>query len=448
MKSFTTLVALAALTVSVSAATTTNSLGWLTQPLSLTEALNLALKQNATISKAKNDLEASHGLVVQTRAIALPQLTASGQVEKIDPGYIESVSGFSQQQTRSWNSGIRLVQNVYMGGRMVAAIKAADVTKVQALANYRTAVANALLNVRLAYYDVLLAEQLVTVREASVKLLAKELDDQQKRFDAGTVPHFNVLRAEVAVANEKPALIAARNTLRLAKNTLVNALGYNLPREIWDDIPLNLSDKLTTEPYAVNVSEAIQQALAQRTELTSLRQNIKLQKLNIVDAKSGYKPVIGLFAGYNWHSAQLLDPIEMDHAIQGWNAGAQLSWNIFDGAATFGKVTQAKAKNSKAQTELDDQSRLIELGVRSAYSDFVQARETLESQSKVVELADEALREAKARADAGTGTQLDVLNAETELTKSRTTQVQAQHDYTAARAKLERAIGADLAPLK
>jgi len=65
-----------------------------------------------------------------------------------------------------------------------------------------------------------------------------------------------------------------------------------------------------------------------------------------------------------------------------------------------------------------------------------------------VELADEALREAKARADAGTGTQLDVLNAETELTKSRTTQVQAQHDYTAARAKLERAIGADLAPLK
>ena len=60
-------------------ATETNSAAWLTRPLSLADALNTALVQNATILEAKNDLEASHGLVVQTRAVALPQLTASGQ---------------------------------------------------------------------------------------------------------------------------------------------------------------------------------------------------------------------------------------------------------------------------------------------------------------------------------------------------------------------------------
>ena len=86
--------------------------------------------------------------------------------------------------------------------------------------------------------------------------------------------------------------------------------------------------------------------------------------------------------------------------------------------------------------------------MRTAYSDFIQAKETLESQSKVQEQADEALREANARAEAGTGTQLDVLNAETSLTQARTTQITAQHDYAAARARLERAIGADLAPAK
>ena len=86
--------------------------------------------------------------------------------------------------------------------------------------------------------------------------------------------------------------------------------------------------------------------------------------------------------------------------------------------------------------------------MRTTYSDFIQARETLESQQKVQEQADEALREANARAGAGTGTQLDVLNAETSLTQARTTQIQAQHDYVAARARLERAIGADLAPAK
>ena len=125
-----------------------------------------------------------------------------------------------------------------------------------------------------------------------------------------------------------------------------------------------------------------------------------------------------------------------------------MTWSIFDGALTYGKVKQAKALFEKSRTELDDQSRQIELGVRTAYSDFIQARETLESQEKVQEQADEALREANARVGAGTATQLDVLNAETALTQARTTQITAQRDYAAARARLERAVGADLAPAK
>jgi outer membrane protein TolC len=68
----------------------------------------------------------------------------------------------------------------------------------------------------------------------------------------------------------------------------------------------------------------------------------------------------------------------------------------------------------------------------------------LDSQQTVLAEADEALREARARAEAGTGTQLDVLDAETSLTQARTTNVQALHDYAAARAKLERAIGEDM----
>src|SRR5471030_986817 len=118
-----------------------------------------------------------------------------------------------------------------------------------------------------------------------------------------------------------------------------------------------------------------------------------------------------------------------------------MSWDIFDGLLTHGKVIQAKALYERSKTDLADQGRQIELQVRTAYSDFVEAKEVLDSQEKVQEEADEALREAKARADAGTGTQLDVLDAETSLTQARNTQVQALHDYIAAQAKLERAIG-------
>jgi outer membrane protein len=422
----------------------TNSAAWISRPLSLADCLNVALQQNATILKAQNDLEASHGLVVQTRAVALPQLTASGQYRDTDPKGIESFPNAPTSPNQDWNAGIQLVQSIYEGGKLAAAFRAANATKQQALAQFQTVVADTLLNTRVAYYDVLLAAQQITVHDASVNLLQKELEDQQHRFVAGTVPKFNVLRADVAVANERPNLIQARNNYRIAKNNLSNLLGYNLPREILEEVPLNLTDALESTPYDVNLPDAIQQAFARRTELTVLRKTVELQRLNIVNAKSGYKPTVSLFAGYNWQNVQFTPPVELDHDINGWNAGAQLQWNIFDGALTHGKVIQANALYEKSKTDLVDQSRQIEIAVRTAYSDFMEAREVLESQKTVQAEAEEALSEAKSRADAGTGTQLDVLDAETSLTQARTTQVQALHDYDTARAKLQRAIGEEM----
>ena len=423
----------------------TNSPAWLTQPLSLMGALNTALQQNAAILKGKNDLEASYGIVVQTRAIALPQVQATGKYTDNEITTLQEppIPGISYPQAhQDWNAGVQIVQSIYDGGKLTAAVRAARLTKEQALAQYQTVIADALLAVRVAYYDVLLAAQQITVHEASVKLLQRELEDQQHRLDAGTVPKFNVLRADVAVANERPLLIQARNNYRIAKNNLSNLLGYNLPRDIWEDIPLQLTDTLDAVPYQVNLPDAIQQALAGRTELAALRKAEELQQLNIVNAKAGYKPTVQVFAGYNWVNSQF--GTDVGSTFDGWNAGGQMTWNIFDGLLTHGKVIQAKALHEKSKTDLADQSRQIELQVRTAYSDFIEAKEVLDSQQTVLAEADEALREARARAEAGTGTQLDVLDAETSLTQARTTNVQALHDYATARAKLERAIGEDM----
>ena len=428
--------------------TGTNLPAWITRPLSLTDCLNLSLQQNATILKAKNDLEASHGVVVQTRAVALPQLQAAGQYKDTDPHAVESIPALEYTQPhQNWNAGVQIVQSVYEGGRLVAALKAASATQQQALAEYQTVLADTLLAVRVAYYDVLLAAQQITVNEASVNLLQNELEDQQRRYNAGTVPHFNVLRAEVAVANERPNLIQARNNYRIAKNNLSNLLGYNLPHEIWEDIPLNLTDALDAAPYQVDLPAAIQQALSRRTELVALRKTAELQRLNVVNAKAGYKPTVQAFAGYTWNNSQFVDPNDIGYTLYGWNVGGQVSWNIFDGMLTRGRVVQAKALYDKAKTDIEDTGRQIELEVRTAYSQFIEAREVLESQQKVQEEAEEALREADARAEAGTGTQLDVLDAQTSLTQARTTEIQALHDYDTARARLERAVGADMAPV-
>jgi len=156
-------------------------------------------------------------------------------------------------------------------------------------------------------------------------------------------------------------------------------------------------------------------------------------------ARAGYLPSAQVFAGYGSRNSQFSTDLSRD--VSGWNAGAQFSWDIFDGFLTRGRVRQAKALEEKAGFDLADTTRRIELEVRAAYSNFIEAREVLESQKKVIEQAEEALRLANTRAEAGTGTQLDVLSAQTALTEARSTQVQALHDYDVTRARLERAVG-------
>lgn len=419
-----------------------NPRDWSPRQLSLAEALDLTLQQNGTILKGKSDLEAAYGIVVQTRAIALPKVRIAGQFQAIAQSAIDTPAGstFAFGTDKNWTTEIRLVQSIYEGGRINSALRSAKLTREQALLQYQAVVADTLLAVRISYYDILLAAQQIVVREASVNLLQRELDDQQRRFDAGTVPRFNVLRAEVAVANARPQLIRARNAQRIAKNKLVDLLGYNLPRAVGEDVPVQLTDSLEALPYEIDLSAAIGLALEKRPEIGVLRKAEALRAEGIVNADATYKPSVQIFGGYGDRNSSFSNDLTTER--HGWLAGIQLNWDIFDGLLTRGKVMEAKAVHQKAQTELADTSRRIELEVRTAYSDFIEAREVLESQKKVQEQAEESLRLAKARTDAGTGTQLEVLDAQTALTEARTTQSLALHDYVVAVARLERAMGA------
>jgi outer membrane protein len=430
----------AGVTASRAESSSTNLPGWLTKPLPLADALNLALENNRTIRKSQRDLESAYGISLQTRAVTIPKVVAAGSYSAQDSAATERFFATQPLVDENWNASIRVVQSIYEGGKLVSSWRAAKLTTEQAFLQHQTIVADTLLATRVAYYDVLVAAQDIIVRDASVNLLAKELDEQQRRYDAGTVPRFNVLRAEVAVANARPALIRARNNHRIAKNNLTQLLGYDLPREVWENIPLQLTDPLEVAPFSIKLPDAIAQALEKRTELGALRKAEQLRKEDIISARSGQLPSLQAYAGWGWRNSSLSTDLRDD--VDGWQAGVQLNWYLFDGMATRGKVAQAKAAHEKSLVELDDTGSKVELEVRTAYSTFIQAGEVLESQKKVQEQADEALRLAKSRADAGTGTQLDVLSAETALTEARTTQVQAQYDYAVAVAKLERAIGA------
>jgi len=151
-------------------------------------------------------------------------------------------------------------------------------------------------------------------------------------------------------------------------------------------------------------------------------------------------PTINTTGGGEWVSS----PTNSSwHDIsKGWIAQVQGSVPIWDSGEIWGRVKQQRALLSETKITYDDDVRQVELEVQQSYSNLQQNRELIQSQEKNVEQADEALRLAKARLDAGAGTQLDVLNAQVQLLTAQSTRLQALFGYNSALAEFDRVTGA------
>ncbi len=432
----------------------------LKRPLALVDVLNIAAVQNGNILQAKKDVEAAFGVAIQTRAIVLPQVVGSGQYEVIDDSLIArqtvapqeiSIPGIGTLTTpgrqspltnnQTWNSNIQIIQNIYEGGRLVSAVKSAKLIREFAIYDYQTVVADNLLEVCIAYDDAQVAVQQIAVREAAIKYLTEQLDITQKRFNAGVLTEFEVLRAQVELTDAQPPLIVAQNEYIVAKQRLVELLGYDLAPSVANDLPLNLTTPLQAKPYPGELSESIIQAFANRSELAALRTLEKLRTEDVVKAKAGYKPSLQGFAGYNLTSN--VYSRNAGDSLNGWSAGAQVSWALFDGLLTKGKVDEAVALQGKSKLKTDETARQVQLQVRTSWDDLRRAKSVVDALGMNIEKAVESLRLATVRYEAGTVTQLDVLNAQTTLTNTRAQYFQALRDYSVARSRLERSVGAN-----
>ncbi len=436
--------------------------------LSLSRAVEIALRQNPDILKALQEIERTRGQVIEVRAQALPHLTANARYDLQDTGLIESGGGggggggfdtgsvtgeaddvrnsladaFSQQGQgqfgsgdQSWSVTLEVRQVLYAGGQVRAALKIARLTEDNSYWALRDTVDTVIARTRTQFYNVLLARALIFVAEESVKLQEDQLKDQQNRFEAGTVPRFNVLRAEVELANVRPNLIRARNNLLIARLDLAKTLGIEASREGLP--PFNVVGDLTAAGRPKELSTALALARERRPFLKVQRQRILIETEQIKVALAGYKPRLDVNGGWLMRNSRLTD--QLDDTVNGWFFGVSGSWDLFDGFETAGRVKQARATLETARVTYDDSVRQVELEVQQAYANLQQARETIQSQQKNVEQALEALRLANERLAAGAGTQLDVLDARVALTRARSTEVEARADYSRALAEYDRA---------
>lgn len=436
----------------------------LRKPLSKVDALNIALQKNGTIRQAQCDVEAAYGIAIQTRAILLPRLGVGGNYAAREDSLIEANryrqlpsttvtlptlgalqfggGESSKINNQAWSGDIQLVQSIYEGGRMLSAVRSSGLLRDQALLVFQSTIADTLLLVSTAYDNVLAAAKQVEVRAASVELLSSYLDLSRKKLAGGVVTDFEVFRDEVEVVNAQAQLIDAQGIHRVAKQRLAELLGFSLPAGVSDDLPLKLTTELAATPFPGTLEQAITEALANRPEIAALKKEEALRQEDIIVARSGYKPSVQAFGGYELTSRSRTR--NAGDYSNGGIAGAQVSWPLFDGFLTKGRVDQAKALRRRATEATEDTVRQIELQVRSAWSDLRKAQAVLVAQEKNIERAVQALDLARLRYDAGTGLQIDVLSAQTALTDARGSFVEALRAFSVARARLIRATGRDL----
>jgi outer membrane protein TolC len=336
-------------------------------------------------------------------------------------------------------TGTQLVFN----GTTWPAIRGTFFQRDSAYFGFRNILDQTIATVKTQFYQVVVNKELIKVQEESVHLLESQLKDQQNRFEAGTVPRFNVLQAEVALYNQIPQLIAARNNLRISQIQLAKTLGLDFDPRRGINPPLNVIGEMPYAQRSINLVDAIEVGKQRRPFLKQARANVWNQIQQVHVALGGFFPTINTTGGGEWLSSNINS--SWGDISKGWTAEVTGSWPIWDSGAVYGQWKQQRALLQEQKITYDDDVRQVELEIQQAYSNLIQNQQLIESQEKNVQEAEEAVRLAKARLDAGAGVQLDVLNAQVQLTTAESTRLQALFGYNSALAEFDRATGAQTA---
>lgn len=409
----------------------------------LNTALSFALNNNFNIRRAIEQIEEQEGIIVEVKARTRPSLTLNADYQRLDEGLSEVVDGFGVASDNTWGISLNLRQALYQGGGIKAALKAQDLTRESVRLFLESTIMDAMLEVTTRYYGTLLARDQIEVEEQNIELLEETLEDAQNKLKAGFVSDFEVLRAEVLLANAKPALIRRRSAFRVAIDQLRRSIGYGNYRRDSNNLEKvpELLGELKYELVAYDLANCLDLALSNRSELERLRLIEEARDAGLEIARSDYRPSVDLIGSYGKRKSNFSE--SFDDGPEGWTVGVVATWDIFDGAARKGRVRQARSQLEQSRIERDSLRLAIEVEVRQAMSEFQEAEELVNAAAKAVEQAKEALRLADSRYDAGAINQLDVFEARFALTESRTNRLEANYRHIVAVSNLKRAMGED-----
>ncbi|HEY9609234.1 TolC family protein [Allocoleopsis sp.] len=410
-----------------------------TQAITLQQALELGRRNNRTLEAAQQTLERDQAAVQEALAAEFPTVGVTTTFSRD-----ESVSQRLRNDTlannpllsntsvtsSTFNGALQANYDLFTAGRRPAQIRQAEQqVRFQQLEVERIS-EQLRLDVTNAYYAVQEADAQVDIFQAAVVAASQSLRDAQLLEQAGLGTRFDVLQAEVDLASSQQDLTRAQSQQRVSRREIARLLSVPQTADLAAADPIAVAGQ-----WPLSLEQSIILAYKNRAELEQqlVQRDIGEQEQRI--ALASVRPQAGLSASYNVLGI-LNDGLG---PAGGLSLGATLRWNFFDGGAARSRAEQARKSIAIAETRFADQRNQVRLEVEQAFFNLNANARNIDTATIALQRAEESLRLARLRFQAGVGTQTDVLNQQTALTRARFNQLSAVLEYNRALAALQRA---------
>jgi outer membrane protein len=413
------------------------------QRLSVAQAIQIALEHNLQRQMSQQDVSAAQGQVGQSKSAYRPRINLSGGyyhyndqpgLVKLEDGMVKLNNVISHVAKSGPDMGLNyygfqigLEQPLYTGNKLTATHKQAQAKLEQAEANLGVTDNNLILQVKTAYYNVLLCQQLEIAMDQACQSMENHRKEAEVYYKAGIVPYLDVLRAEEKLADLQQKQLLAHNSTILAQSSLNFILGVDL------DTTYVLDDQIDYRPLNDDLSSCQQKALANRPELVASEAQVEMARQAVAIIKSDYKPTVALVA-----DGHLYEPNNQSPSV---TVGIVATMKVYDGQMTKNKIAEAEAVFKKATIGQDLLQRGIKLEVEQAYRNTRVALQSIEVAKKSLAQAEETLRTADDRYKVQLSTSVERIDAELGLTQAKTNYTKALSMYNVALAQLAQAMG-------
>jgi HAE1 family hydrophobic/amphiphilic exporter-1 len=399
--------------------------------MTIDQAVALALRANHDVLRAREQLNRQTGQIEEVKSQVYPQVGLESAYQRSydeSPLDSELAAFIPIRVTDSYAIRTTLHQLVFSWGKVSAAVDIAQASLAQTRENVTSTERTVKFSVHDAFYALLLSERLVEVAEERLAQRERVLNVAQKRFEAGVVNEFEVIRARVDVANARTPVIQARNQVRQAKARLNNLLARN------QAAPIEAEGTLEHLPMEdLTLDQVIERAVAQRPELEALRIGRDIAEKNLEIARAGDKPEVNLDAAYGF-ATQEFEHLNTDR--EQWSAGMSLKLPLFDGWRTRGQVAQARSQIQDVQLATAQLRESITLDAKVALDAMHEAEDIISAAALNIEEAQKALELAETSYRYGVAILLDVTDAQLALTAARVDYATSLRNYMSARARV------------